>query len=129
MQFTLVVSNPDPGAANATNISFSNTPENLAITSVASPSCSGVPCVIPSLPPGGSETIIVTATIEDFGRFRTAAQASADQGESNPANNSDDGSDRSDTGYVNTPPIPTQPAWALLLLALGLTLAARRAQP
>ncbi len=60
--YNIVVSNSASSVGAATNVVVTDLPTNLAITSVSSTNCSSLPCTIPSLSVGASETITVQAT-------------------------------------------------------------------
>jgi len=90
VQYTLVVSNAGPNAAS--NVMVTDTPSNLAIGSVSSTqagSCNALPCTLPSLAVGATETITMLANITDEGPFDNTATAIATELDPNPGNNSD----------------------------------------
>ncbi|MCH9646901.1 MAG: carboxypeptidase regulatory-like domain-containing protein [Deltaproteobacteria bacterium] len=91
VSFTILVSNNGP--LTATNIVVTDTPTNLTLVSVASPSCGALPCIIPSLASGASEAITVTATINGLGDFDNAVTVAADQLDPDLSNNSDQDGD------------------------------------
>lgn len=62
VNYTIVVSNSSSSDVAATNVVVEDLPTNLTITGVSSTNCSSLPCTIPSLAVGASETITVTAT-------------------------------------------------------------------
>ena len=94
--YTLVVANAGP--ATATNISVTDTPTNLAITSVTGSGCAALPCTIPSLASGANTTITVTATITAPGVFDNSANATATQPDPNTGNNTDNTGNSGSTG-------------------------------
>jgi len=61
--YEIVVGNLATSAGTATNIVVSDIPTNMTITNVSSPNCSSLPCTIPSLAVGESETITVQALL------------------------------------------------------------------
>jgi uncharacterized repeat protein (TIGR01451 family) len=87
IQYTLVVSNAGPDIATAINVS--DIPTNLSIDSVSSNSCSGFPCIIPTLGIGASENITVLATIQNSGAFDNEATAVPIEADLNTSNNTD----------------------------------------
>lgn len=62
LTYEVVVTNSASSAGAATNIVVTDLVTNLAISSVSSTNCSSLPCTIPSLAVGASETITVQAT-------------------------------------------------------------------
>ena len=60
VSYTVTVSNAGPD--DATNVVVEDLPTNLTITNVSSANCSNMPCTIPAISAGSSETIIVEAT-------------------------------------------------------------------
>ena len=88
LQYTLVVSNAGPDAA--TNVLVADSPTSLTITGVVSTNCGSFPCTIPAVAAGGSETIVVTATIDSSGVFDNAASVSATEADPDETNNTDD---------------------------------------
>lgn len=91
VSFAILVSNNGP--VTATNVVVTDTPSNLTLVSVASPSCGALPCTIPSLAVGASETITVIATIDGIGNFDNAVTVAADQLDTDLSNNSDEDGD------------------------------------
>jgi len=85
--YTLKVSNNGPMAA--TNIQVTDTPTNLAITSVTGGGCAALPCTIPTLASGANTTITVTATISAPGTFDNSATVTATEPEPDSSNNTD----------------------------------------
>ena len=85
--YTIEVQNAGPSTASA--IVVTDTPQNLTLTSVASASCVALPCSIPSLAAGATETINVTALITAPGAFDNTAQAVGTELDPVPANNVD----------------------------------------
>ncbi|GAA4810754.1 hypothetical protein GCM10011365_14000 [Marinicella pacifica] len=113
IQYSLVVSNNGPDTAN--NVVVTDTPTNLSITSVSSVNCSALPCTIPSMVNGGSETITVTTTINGPGNFDNAAAVTADETDPVTTNNQDN---TGNGGSVTAPaqPVPSLSQWAMLIL-------------
>ncbi len=91
VQFTLTVTNNGPDTAN--NVLIDAVPTNLTITSVSSPNCAMLSCIVPSLASGASEVVTVTATINAAGTFDCAATAGADETDPVPDNNDDNDGD------------------------------------
>ena len=60
--YSLSVSNAGPLAA--TSVTVTDTPTHLTITGVSGSGCASLPCVIPTIPVGGTAVITVTATVE-----------------------------------------------------------------
>ena len=85
--YSIVVTNNGP--STATNVVVSDVPSNLAIVSVSSLNCGALPCTIPSLVSGASETITVTATIGAVGLFENVVSVTADQPDPDLTNNDD----------------------------------------
>ncbi|KFN41732.1 DUF11 domain-containing protein, partial [Arenimonas oryziterrae] len=86
INYTLVVSNNGPSTATAINVT--DTPTNLAITSVTG-ACAALPCTIASLTSGSSATLNVAATITAVGAFNNSATATGAESDPVPANNTD----------------------------------------
>jgi uncharacterized repeat protein (TIGR01451 family) len=113
--YTLVVANAGPSAA--TGIQVTDTPANLAITTVSGSGCAGLPCTIANLAAGASTTITVTATIGAAGAFDNSAAATAAQPDPNVANNTDNAGNGDTASAVA---IPAGGPLGLVLLALAL---------
>ncbi|MEA2237248.1 MAG: hypothetical protein QOC81_1972 [Thermoanaerobaculia bacterium] len=87
INYTLDVHNAGP--STATNIQVTDTPTNLTITIVSGSGCAALPCTIPTLAPGATTTINVTATINATGAFDNTATATPAEPDSNTADNTD----------------------------------------
>jgi len=110
IQYSLLVTNNGPDTAN--NVLVTDTPTNLTITSVSSVNCSALPCTIPSMTNGSTETITVTATIDGYANFDNAATVAADETDPVSTNNQDN------TGNGGTVTPPPQPVPTLNYLAI-----------
>ena len=118
IQYTLVVTNNGPDTAN--NVVVTDTPSNLTITSVSSTNCSSLPCTIPFLSNGSSETITVMTTISGTGSFDNASSVSADETDPVGSNNSDNTGNGGTIG-VSIQQVPGLNWLSLLLLAALMT--------
>lgn len=116
VDFEVVVTNNGPDTAN--NVVVIDTPTNLTIINVTSTNCNASPCTIPSLLNGASETITVTATIDNVGQFLNVASAAADEFDPDTNNNDDDGSDGNNGDQIlgSVQSVPTLSFWSLLIL-------------
>jgi uncharacterized repeat protein (TIGR01451 family) len=88
IQYTLVVANAGPSPA--TNVVVADAPTNLTIQTVSSANCAALPCTIPALAVGASETITVTATIDAAGAFDNVATANGAEFDPDTTDNTDD---------------------------------------
>ena len=115
LTYTLVVTNNGPDTAN--NVVVTDTPTNLTIVTVASTNCIALPCTIPTLTNGATETITVTATIDASGVFDNEASVAADETDPDTSNNTDDDGNAGSTGptadVVVTKEITTAGPYAL----------------
>ncbi|WP_189644662.1 DUF7507 domain-containing protein [Luteimonas gilva] len=93
VSFDIVVSNAGP--STATNVSATDTPNNLTITNVSGAGCSALPCTVASIASGASATITVTGTIDADGAFANSATATPAETDPNGGNNT--GSDGDST--------------------------------
>ena len=124
VSYVLVVSNAGP--SNATTVRVTDTPTNLTITNVSGGGCVALPCTIPSLAPGASATIVVTAAISVAGPFDNAAAVSAAEAGGSTADDAD-GAGNGGIAAASIAVVPTLSDPALLFVALMLGLAGVRA--
>ncbi len=89
VEYQIVVTNNGPD--NATNITVEDVPSGMMIQSVQSSSCSSLPCIIPTLSNGISETLTVMAQLRStVGAFDNTVIVSSDDYEADTSNNVDD---------------------------------------
>lgn len=89
VQYSIAVANAGP--SQASGVIVNDTPTNLAITAVDGAGCADFPCTIPTLAPGATETITVTATISSAGVFGNFATVdSPGSTDPDPTNNTDE---------------------------------------
>ncbi|HYH08247.1 MAG TPA: DUF11 domain-containing protein [Thermoanaerobaculia bacterium] len=93
VQYSILVTNNGP--STATNVTVTDTPANLTVTSVAG-ACASFPCNILTLVAGDSALIEVTATINASGNFSNSATVDGDQPDPDLTDNTDE--DGSTTG-------------------------------
>nr|WP_042297372.1 DUF11 domain-containing protein [Nonlabens ulvanivorans] len=102
VSWNIVVSNL--GTDLATNVFVTDTPTNVTITNVTGGGCVTFPCNLGSITantPFSDVTIVVTGTIDGpGGAFTNITAVSADQVDSVPANDTDDGSDGNNDGIA-----------------------------
>ncbi|WP_181072660.1 DUF11 domain-containing protein [Nonlabens tegetincola] len=101
VSWNIVVSNL--GTDTATNVFVIDTPTNVTITNINGGGCTTFPCnlgTITANTPFSDVTIIVTGTIDGPGAFTNIVSVSADQVDSVPANDTDDGSDGNNDGIA-----------------------------
>lgn len=89
VQYAIEVANDGPSLASGVEVN--DIPTNMTITAVDGAGCAGFPCTIPTLAPGATETITVTATISGAGAFgNQATVASPGSTDPDPGNNTDE---------------------------------------
>ncbi len=88
VSYTLLVANAGP--STATSVQVTDTPTNLAITSVSGSGCAALPCTIPSINSEANTLINVTATILAAGAFDNSATATSPLPDPDPVDNTDD---------------------------------------
>ncbi|MEP2173130.1 Ig-like domain-containing protein, partial [Nonlabens ulvanivorans] len=101
VSWNIVVSNL--GTDLATNVFVTDTPTNVTITNINGGGCTTFPCNLGSITantPFSDVTIIVTGIIDGPGAFTNITAVSADQVDSVPANDTDDGSDGNNDGIA-----------------------------
>lgn len=95
------------GETPATNVKVVNAPVNLKIDRVSG-GCSQVSsCEIPSIPPGGSVPVAISATIVNAGDFNNVITVKAAESDANPTNNTDYADNGGIVGSHNVAPTPT----------------------
>jgi uncharacterized repeat protein (TIGR01451 family) len=87
VQFSILVTNNGP--STATNVTVTDTPANVTITTVSG-ACTSFPCNIPSLAAGDSATIEVAGTITASGAFSNSTTVEGDQPDPDLTNNTDE---------------------------------------
>lgn len=85
--YTIIVANAGP--FTATNVSVTDTPSNLTITSVAGACTPFSPCTIASIGPNSDASIYVEATIAAAGAFDNVVTATAAEHDPDTSDNSD----------------------------------------
>ncbi|MEM5539290.1 Ig-like domain-containing protein, partial [Olleya sp. AS48] len=101
VSWNIVVSNL--GTDLATNVFVTDTPTNVTITNVTGGGCVTFPCNLGDMLPNSpfsDVTIVVTGTIDAPGPFTNVASVSANEVDSNPTNDIDDGSDGNNDGIA-----------------------------
>ena len=89
IQYQITVTNDGPD--NATNVYVDDTPAGMTLTNVQSTNCSSLPCVIPNLNIGSSETILVLAELRDtIGDFDNSVDVASEDIDPDTSDNIDD---------------------------------------
>ncbi len=85
VSYTVVVNNAGPDAAS--NVVVTPTLTNLTLVSASSTNCTTLPCTLTTLAVGASETITVTATVNNGGAFDLAIDSNGAEFDPNTGNN------------------------------------------
>ena len=118
--YTITIANAGPDTA--TDIVVTDTLTNLAFVSLSGGTCAptSFPCTISTMASGGSEVLMVEATITAAGAFDNAVTVMSQENDTDLSNNTDNTGNNGQTQSLEPIQVPALQIWGLLFMMILL---------